>query len=104
MKCVCGAFRDRQLTQSALADVSPRGSAHDELRIRDKLLLAGDGDGLLLSRFTARTDCAHTDHPAYLQVFEVSCFAVRACEHHILTSEAGISPYPGFNKPGVNST
>lgn len=46
MKCVCGVFRDSQLTQSALADVSPGGSAHDELRIGDELLLAGDGDGL----------------------------------------------------------
>lgn len=48
MKCVCGVFRDSRLTQSALADVGPGGSAHDELGIRDELLLAGDGDGLLL--------------------------------------------------------
>lgn len=49
MKCVCGVFRDSQLTQSALADVSPGGSTHDELRIGDELLLAGDRDVLLLS-------------------------------------------------------
>lgn len=46
MSSRCVQARSRKLTQGSLADVSPGGSAHDELGCRDKLLRDGDTDGV----------------------------------------------------------